>query len=132
RGGDSPRGPPPVGWLVLEAGVSSYGKATSYLPVSMLLRSYFKLGESEPHEGVAARISARLAALGESSWPAAPALTALLGVPVENAQWDGLDPRQRRQYTLDVARRLILREGQGQPLLLILGDLHWIDAETPG
>jgi class 3 adenylate cyclase len=121
---------PPVGWLVLEAGASSYGKATSYLPVSMLLRSYFKLGESETHEGVAARISARLAALGESSWPAAPALTALLGVPVENAQWDGLDPRQRRQYTLDVARRLILRESQVQPLLLILEDLHWIDAET--
>jgi Domain of unknown function (DUF1989) len=96
----------------------------------MLLRSYFKLGESETHEGVAARISARLAALGESSWPAAPALTALLGVPVENAQWDGLDPRQRRQYTLDVARRLILRESQVQPLLLILEDLHWIDAET--
>jgi class 3 adenylate cyclase len=87
---------PPAEWLVLEAGASSYGRATSYLPVSMLLRSYFKLGAPETHEDIGARISARLAALGESSWPAAPALTALLGVPVENAQWDGLDPRQRR------------------------------------
>jgi transposase InsO family protein len=55
---------------------------------------------------------------------------ALLGGPVENAQWSGLDPRQRRQHTLDTARRLILRESQIQPLLLILEDLHWIDAET--
>ena len=121
---------PPAEWLVLEAGASSYGRATSYLPVSMLLRSYFKLGEPETYEDIGARISARLAALGESPWPAAPALAALLGVPVENPQWDGLDPRQRRQYTLDAARRLILRESQIQPLLLILEDLHWIDAET--
>ena len=49
---------------------------------------------------------------------------------VENPRWDGLDPRQRRQYTLDAARRLILRESQIQPLLLILEDLHWIDTET--
>ena len=121
---------PPAEWLVLEAGASSYGRATSYLPVNMLLRSYFKIGESETHEGIGARISARLAALGESSWPAVPALTALLGVRDENPQWDGLDPRQRRQYTLDAARRLMLRESQIQPLLLILEDLHWIDAET--
>jgi class 3 adenylate cyclase/tetratricopeptide (TPR) repeat protein len=121
---------PPGGWLVLEAGASSYGRATSYLSVSMLLRSYFKLGEHETHEDIGARISARLSALGENSWPALPALAALLGVPVENAQWDGLDPRERRQYTLDVARRLIIRESQIQPLLLILEDLHWIDAET--
>ncbi len=120
----------PAEWLILEAGASSYGRATSYLPVSMLLRSYFKLGEHDTYEDIGARISARLSALGESPWPAVPALAALLGVPVENAQWDGLDPRQRRQYTLDVARRLILRESQIQPLLLILEDLHWIDAET--
>ena len=121
---------PPVEWLVLEAGASSYGRATSYLPLSTLLRSYFKLGEHDTYEDISARISARLSALGESPWPAVPALAALLGVPVESAQWDGLDPRQRRQYTLDVAKRLILRESQIQPLLLILEDLHWIDTET--
>ena len=121
---------PLVEWLILEAGASSYGRATSYLPVSMLLRSYFKLGEHDTYEDLGARIGARLSALGESLWPAVPALTALLGGPVENAQWNGLDPRQRRQHTLDAARRLILRESQIQPLLLILEDLHWIDAET--
>jgi tetratricopeptide (TPR) repeat protein len=55
---------------------------------------------------------------------------ALVGVPVENARWHGLEPRQRRQHTLDGVRHLLLRESQIQPLLLILEDLHWIDAET--
>ena len=118
------------GWLVLEAGASSHGKATSYLPLTTLLRSYFELGERDTYEDMRARISARLSTLGESLWPAAPAFEALLGVPVENARWQGLEPRQLRQHTLEALRHLILRESQIQPLLLVVEDLHWIDAET--
>lgn len=77
----------PEEWLVLEAGGSSYGRATSYLPVSMVLRSYLKLAEHDTHEGIGARISTRLSALGESPWPSLAALMTLVGVPVENAQW---------------------------------------------
>jgi class 3 adenylate cyclase/tetratricopeptide (TPR) repeat protein len=118
------------GWLVLEAGAASHGKTTSYLPVSTLLRSYFRLGERETYEDVRTRISARLSALGESLWPAAPAFEALLDVPVEDPRWQGLEPRQRRQHTLEALRHLLLRESHIQPLLLVLEDLHWIDAET--
>ena len=35
------------GWLVLEAGSVSYGKATSYLPVSDLLKGYFRIGDRD-------------------------------------------------------------------------------------
>jgi tetratricopeptide (TPR) repeat protein len=41
-----------------------------------------------------------------------------------------LDPPQRRQRTLTALKRLLLRERQVQPLLLVCEDLHWIDAET--
>ncbi len=118
------------GWRVLEAGSSSHDRATSYLPVSKVLRSYLKLGERDSYEDMRVTISARLSALGESLWPAAPAFEALLGVPVADERWQGLDPRQRRQHTLEALRYLILRESQTQPLLLVLEDLHWIDAET--
>ena len=37
---------------------------------------------------------------------------------------------QRRQRTLDAIKRLLLRESQVQPLLLVFEDLHWIDSET--
>src|SRR6185436_16629731 len=59
-----------------------------------------------------------------------PALLALLDVPVEDAAWQALDPLQRRQRTLDALKRLLLRESQVQPLLLVCEDLHWIDGET--
>ena len=51
-------------------------------------------------------------------------------MPVEDAAWDALDPAQRRRQTLDAVKRLLLRESQEQPLLLVFEDLHWIDAET--
>ncbi len=41
-----------------------------------------------------------------------------------------MDPSQRRQLTLDAVKRLLLRESQVQPLLLLVEDLHWIDTET--
>ena len=41
-----------------------------------------------------------------------------------------LDRSQRRQQTLDAIKRLLLREAQVQPLLVVFEDLHWIDSET--
>src|SRR5262249_31826504 len=41
-----------------------------------------------------------------------------------------LDPSERRRYTVDCVRRLLLREARDQPIVLILEDLHWIDGET--
>jgi tetratricopeptide (TPR) repeat protein len=37
---------------------------------------------------------------------------------------------QRRQRTLDACKRVLLRESQKHPLLLVCEDLHWIDTET--
>src|SRR4029450_13231426 len=59
-----------------------------------------------------------------------PPLLALLDVPVEDAARQALDPPQRRQRTLDAVKRLLLRESQVQPLLVVFEDLHWIDGET--
>ena len=59
-----------------------------------------------------------------------PAFLTLLDVAVDDKQWQNLDPPQRRQRTLDAVKRLLLRESQVQPLLLVIEDLHWIDSET--
>src|SRR3989449_5894004 len=59
-----------------------------------------------------------------------PALLALLDVLPEDSPFLQLDPPQRRQRTLDALKRVLLRESQVQPLLLVFEDLHWIDTET--
>ncbi|HUP23111.1 MAG TPA: adenylate/guanylate cyclase domain-containing protein, partial [Thermoanaerobaculia bacterium] len=117
-------------WLILEAGSVSYGKATSWLPVIDLLKAYFKVHDRETHREIREKVTGKLLTLDESLKPALPALLALLEVPVEDAQWQALDPGQRRQRTLDAVKRLLLRESQGQPVVVVFEDLHWIDAET--
>jgi class 3 adenylate cyclase/tetratricopeptide (TPR) repeat protein len=117
-------------WLILEASSVSYGKATSYLPVIDLLRSYFKIGDRDDHREMRAKVLGRVLGLDRALEPLLPPLLALLDVPVENAAWQNLDPRERRQLPLDAVKRLLLRESQVQPLLVVFEDLHWIDSET--
>jgi class 3 adenylate cyclase/predicted ATPase len=118
------------GWLILEAGaVSSYGKATPYLPVIDLLKAYFRVEGPDDGRGMHEKVADKLLALDETLSPTLPAFLMLLDVPVEDPQWQALDPRQRRQRTLDAIKRLLLRESQVQPLLVIIENLHWIDTE---
>jgi class 3 adenylate cyclase/tetratricopeptide (TPR) repeat protein len=117
-------------WRILEAGSVSYGKATSYLPVIDLLKAYFKVHDRETHCEIREKVTGKLLTLDRTLEPILPALLALLDVPVEDAHWQALDPAQRRQRTLEAVKHLLLRESQGQPLLVVFEDLHWIDAET--
>jgi tetratricopeptide (TPR) repeat protein len=118
------------GWLVLESGSVSYGKATSYLPVIDLLKSYCGVENRDDARRIREKVTGKLLTLDSALQSALPALLALLDVPVEDAQWQALDPPRRRQRTLDACKRLLLRESQEQPLLLVFEDLHWIDPET--
>jgi class 3 adenylate cyclase/tetratricopeptide (TPR) repeat protein len=118
------------GWLLLESSSTSYGKATPYLPVLDLLRAYFQLEDRDDARRIREKLTGRLLTLAPALGPTLPAFLALLEVPVEDAHWQALDPSQRRQRTLDAIKRLLLRESQVQPLLLVFENLHWIDAET--
>jgi class 3 adenylate cyclase/tetratricopeptide (TPR) repeat protein len=118
------------GWLIVESSSVSYGKATPYLPVIELLRAYFGLDGRDDLRRIREKVTGKLLALDRALEPALPAILWLLDVPVEDDQWQRLDPPQRRQRALDGVRRLLLRESQGQPVLVLFEDLHWIDAET--
>jgi tetratricopeptide (TPR) repeat protein len=118
------------GWLILAASSVSYGQATPYLPVIELLQSYCQIEDRDDPRRVREKVIGKLLNLDDALKPTLPALLALLDVPGEDPQWEGLDPAQRRQRTLDAVKRLLLRESQVQPLFVIVEDLHWIDSET--
>jgi class 3 adenylate cyclase len=118
------------GWLVLESASVSYGRATAYWPVIELLRSYFKIVDSDDARGVRVKVTGTLLTLDHALQDALPAVLALLdALPVDDA-FLRQDPPERRQLTLSSVKRLFLRESQAQPLLLVVEDLHWIDSET--
>ena len=118
------------GWLVLESGSVSYGKATPSLPVIDLLKAYFRVQERDDARLIRERVAGKLLMLDRALEPLLTPILALLDVSVDDAAWDALDRPQRRQRTLEAVKQLLLRESQIQPLLVLFEDLHWIDSET--
>ena len=116
-----------------EAGSVSYGKATPYLPVIDLLKALLRdRGPRRAPARSGRRSPGKLLALDRAlSRRCRPSWRCSM-CPVEDRRWAALDPPQRRQRTLDALKRLLLRESQVQPLLVVFEDLHWIDCRDAG
>jgi DNA-binding winged helix-turn-helix (wHTH) protein/tetratricopeptide (TPR) repeat protein len=120
----------PPSWCLLDTYAVSYNQAIPYRPVIDLLKAYFHLDERDPAPAIHDQITTRLRRLDAALTPLAPALLALLDVPVEDPQWQALDPPQRRQQTFQALKQLVLRASQDKPLLVVIENLHWLDTET--
>src|SRR5262249_26062041 len=114
------------GWRVLESASVSYGKAIPYFPIIDLLRHYTSIEERDDVRTIRAKVTGQVLALDTTLQEAIPTLLSLLDVLPEDHPFRTLDPPQRRQRTLDACKRVLLRESQVQPLLLVFEDLHWI------
>ncbi len=118
------------GWQVLESTSVSYGKATPYFPVLDLLRRYAHVDDSDDPRTIRAKVTGQLLTLDEALQDATPPLLGLLDALPDDSPFLALDPPQRRQRTLAALKRVLLRESQVQPVLVVFEDLHWIDTET--
>jgi hypothetical protein len=78
-----------------------------------------KIQDQDDPRAVREKVTGKLLTLDEALKPTVPAFQALLDVPADDAAWSALDPPHRRQRTLEAVKRLLLRESQVQPLLVI-------------
>jgi class 3 adenylate cyclase/tetratricopeptide (TPR) repeat protein len=118
------------GWLRLESSSASYGKATAYLPVCDLLKAYCHIEDRDALRTVQAKVTGQILTLDNALQDTVPAVLALFEALPADSPFLSLDPLQRRRRTLEALKRVLLRESQMQPLLLVFEDLHWIDSET--
>ena len=117
------------GWLILESGSVSQGKATPYLPVIDLLKAYFKIQDRDDHREIREKVTGKLLTLDRSLESTLPAFLALLDVPVDDPTWQALDPPTPSADSWCRQAAAASRESV-QPLILLFEDLHWIDSET--
>ncbi|PYV80935.1 MAG: hypothetical protein DMG05_30775, partial [Acidobacteria bacterium] len=141
----------PPDWRVFEAPSVSYGKAAPYFPVIELIRRYFDISEGEEIESIREKIIDHVLKLDEMVKDAIPPILALVGAlpdykdgrprsygsnggqqnVLDSIQkFKDMEPQQRRRHTFEALKRVMIRESQKQPLLLVFEDLHWIDNET--
>ena len=118
------------GWRVLSGGAVSHGSTTPLLPVSDLLRRYFAIEDADEPEVIREKVTETIRSRDEALRSLLTPLLSLLDITVDDQVWTNLDPPQRRQRMHDAMKRLLVTESRTQPLLLIVEDLHWIDAET--
>jgi tetratricopeptide (TPR) repeat protein/transposase-like protein len=116
--------------LIVVGSAASYGKSMPYLPVIDLLRKYFKIDPRDNSKTIKDRITEKMLSLEQGLAPAVSAVLALLDLPIDDAQWQPLDPQQKRQRTLEAVKLLLLEESRRGPVVLVFEDLHWIDSET--
>jgi predicted ATPase/class 3 adenylate cyclase len=118
------------GWRILESGAVSYGKAAPFHPIIELLRGYFAIEQRDDVRSIREKVTGRVLGLDRALEPALPALLSLMDIGPDDREWDRLEPLQRRYRTLEGIKRLLLRESQVQPLVILVEDLHWMDAES--
>jgi len=71
------------GWLILESGSASYGKATPYLPVIDLIKTYCQIEARDDGRRVREKLTGKLLALDRALEPTLPAFLTLLDVSVD-------------------------------------------------
>src|SRR5439155_6758565 len=59
-----------------------------------------------------------------------PYLFALLAISDGDDTLAQMDPQVNQRRTMEAIKRIVLRESLNQPLMLVLEDLHWLDAES--
>jgi class 3 adenylate cyclase/predicted ATPase len=118
------------GCLILEAVSVSYGRATTYLPVIDLLKRYAQIEPWDDGRKIREKVTGKIFTLDRALEHCLAPILSLLDAPVDDTEWERLDPVRRRHRLHEAVRQLLLREARERPVLLVFEDLHWIDGET--
>ena len=117
---------------MLEAFAVSHGKASPYLPVIELLKTYFQIEPTDGERQRQSKVMGQVLILDRNLEDTLPYLFSLLGIEDPQSSLQQMDAQIRRQWPFEALKKLFLRESLNQPLILIFEDLHWIDSETQG
>jgi class 3 adenylate cyclase/tetratricopeptide (TPR) repeat protein len=119
-----------AGSLLLEAYSVSHGKASAYLPVTEMLRDYFRIVPEDDIRQRREKVAGKIVILDRNLEDTLPYICALLGIVESEGPLAQIDTEIRRRRTCEAIKRVLLRESLNQPLIVIFEDLHWIDSDT--
>jgi adenylate cyclase len=122
--------------LAFRRGFTSYAGAcqadglnSPYLVWKQIWRSFFGLEPHQPPAQQIAQVTASLHQYAPERAEALPLLGPLLDLPIPETNWTTqLEPKSRRSALHALLETCLRRASAESPLLLVVEDLHWIDA----
>ena len=118
------------GAAVVATQAAAHGAALPYLPVLTLFRRLLGVDERDSPDTARQKIAGGLLLLDDRFKDSLPLVFDFLAVP--DAGRDALprDPEARLQRLLDAGVALLQGRAKRQPVVLVVEDLHWLDAAS--
>jgi predicted ATPase len=120
-----------AGCRSVEIGALESDTASSFHIVKKLLRSVFDIEESDDAASAAARAGHFIETIGGVADLRSPVLFAL-DIPVDDREWISLPASERVRRVRNAITILLVLMAKAKPLILLIEDLHWIDADSKG
>jgi pimeloyl-ACP methyl ester carboxylesterase/DNA-binding SARP family transcriptional activator/tetratricopeptide (TPR) repeat protein len=117
------------GFTILESGALRFERNVSLALVKKLLRSLCGIDDSDGTEAALTKVRRRLDAVGLDPrlWPP---LLAALDLPVDDPEWAAASGADRAKAIREAVRAALATEARRRPVVVLLEDLHWMDAES--
>jgi adenylate cyclase len=113
---------------VFEAQAQSHGQSIPYMPVLQMLRSYFGIGDRESERTAREKIAGRALLIDPGFADQLPLVFDFLGVPDPDRPAPQMSPEARQRALGDVICRLINAADRRHTVVIVIEDLHWMDA----
>ncbi len=113
-----------------EGRCASFAQTTPFYAVIDGIRRRAGIEDRDDEAAIAEKLgSLELDAGGELDWTL-PYMRQLLSLPTDDADVDALDAMTRRSECSRALQARFLREASQRPLIIVIEDLHWIDAAS--
>ena len=119
-----------TGALELETTCASYGRAMPYRPILELVRLRLDLHDGMPADEVRRRVETHLLELGLEGEERAVLLAHFAGVSAPPEFINRIAPAALKERTFGVLRDLFLRASLSAPIVLLIENVHWLDASS--
>jgi adenylate cyclase len=113
---------------VFEAQAQAHGTSIPFMPVLQMLRAFFGIGERENEQLSREKIAGRALLLDPGFSEDLPLMFDFLGVPDPDRPVPQMSPEARQRALGGIVCRLVNAPSRRKTLVLMIEDLHWIDA----
>jgi tetratricopeptide (TPR) repeat protein len=114
----------------LEGRCASYARTTPFHAIDDALRRRIGIDDRDDEASALAKLEQHETERGGGLEWTLPFVRRLLSLPAGDAEVDAMDAMTRRSETCRALQMRFLRSAGRQPLVLVIEDLHWIDAAS--